>query len=516
MTDLLFERIDQLVPDPMAEGNWDDVLTRAGQTASRRSLRSRRRVLVAVSVVVAVAIVLFATPAFGLRSALLDLIGRTDVPFSASKPAPNRVKKQYLDLETRLASGAFAHRFGVLVAAEAREVGTFTINGHSRRLWVVPTKKGGGFCYTFEKASGSCNDGSAAQRKDRPLSITWLAGGGPRLRIAPGVIAVLQVSGTITATDAAQLQVLYADGTRTTIPFVWVSRPIAAGFFSYDIPKDRMIGSGRPTAFVLTDRHGKLLARDAVKSGHIEPVFPRLQSVPHRALVPAKLPTSPSPPLQRGTGDGMSVLVGENGFAVFDTRGTPLDRFPARRATTVYSCFRITKEFGIAGVTGGNASGASPRRALGDVRVYLNTAGPFDGCEASSQVGHIWPDRLGSHAAAEIPLTARGRLYFTDRAAARDLGLFIHSARLRDAWTPGGKQLVTRLPAKFGTQLTHLPSPAAPLAPGRVGYGLVPNGATFVETSPTGKRFAVTIAHRQITHQNLAPYTTAYLFWKRS
>lgn len=508
MTDLLFERIDQLVPDPMAEGNWDDVLARAGQTASRRSLRSRRRVLVAVSVVVAVAIVLFATPAFGLRSALLDLIGRTDVPFSSSKPAPNRVKKQYLDLETRLASTAFGHRFGVLVAGEAREVGTFTINGHSRRLWVVPTKSGG-FCYTFEKASGSCNDGSAAQRKDRPLSITWLAGGKPKL-------AVLQVSGTITAANAAQLQVLYADGTRTTIPFVWVSRPIAAGFFAYDIPKNRLIGSGRPTAFVLTDRYGKLLARDAVKSGNIEPVFPRLQSVPHRALVPAKLPTSPSPPFQRGTGDGTSVLVGANGFAVFDTRRAPVDRFPARRATAMYSCFRLTKEFGIAGVAGGNASGASPIRARGDVRVYLNTAGPFDGCEASSQVGHTWPDRLGSHAAVEIPLTPRGRLYFTDRAAARDLALFIHSARLRDAWTSGGRELVTRLTAKFGTQLTQLPSPAAPLAPGRLGYSLVPNGATFVETSPTGKRFAVTIAHRWITHQNLAPYTEAYLFWKRS
>jgi hypothetical protein len=515
MTDLLFERIDQLVPDPMAEGNWDDVLLRAGQTTLRRSLRPRRRTLVVVSVV-AVAIVLFATPAFGLRSALLDLIGRTDVPFSAGKSAPNRVKKQYLDLETRLASGAFAHRFGVLVAAEAREVGAFTINGHSRRLWVVPTRKGGGFCYTFEKASGGCNDGSAAQRKDRPLSMTWLAGGGPRLRIPRGVSAVIQVSGTITATNAAQLQVLYADGTRSTIPFVWVSRPIAAGFFAYDIPKNRLIGSGRPTAFVLTDRRGKLLARDAVKSGNIEPVFPRPQPVSHRAFVPAKLPTSPSPPLQRGTGDGTSVLVGGNGFVVFDTRGTPLDRFSARRATAMYSCFRITKAFGIAGVAGGNASGASPQRARGDVRVYLNTAGPFDGCEASSEVGHTWPDRLGSHAAVEIPLTPRGRLYFTDRAAARDLALFIHSARLRDAWTPGGTELVTRLTAKFGTQLTQLASPAAPLAPGRVGYSLVPNGATFVETSPTGKRFAVTIAHRWITHQNLDPYTRAYLFWKRS
>lgn len=516
MTDLLFERIDQLVPDPMAEGNWDDVLARAGRTVSRSSLRSRRRVLVAVSVVGAVAIVLFATPAFGLRSALFDLIGRTDVPFSSSKPAPNRVKKQYLDLETRLASAAFAHRFGVLVAGEAREVGTFTLNGHPRRLWVVPTKKGGGFCYTFEKASGSCNDGSVAQRKDRPLSITWLAGGGPKLGIPLGVVAVLQVSGTITATEAARLQVLYADGARTTIPFVWVSRPIAAGFFAYDIPNNRLIGSARPTAFVLTDRYGKLLARDAVKSGNIEPVFPRLQSAPHRTLVPAKLPTSPSPPLQRGTGDGTSVLVGENGFAVFDTRRTPLDRFAARRATAMYSCFRLTKEFGIAGVAGGNAPGASPQRAHGDVRVYLNTAGPFDGCEASSQVGHTWPDSLGSHAAVEIPLTSRGGLYFTNRAAARDLALFIHSSRLRDAWSPGGNQLVARLTAAFGKQLTELPSPTAPLTPGRVGYSLVPNGATFVETSPTGTRFAVTIAHRSITHQNLGPYTKAYLFWKRS
>jgi hypothetical protein len=514
MTDLLFDAIDQLVPDPVAQGNWDDVLSRAGETASVRRL-PRRQVLVAVSAVVAVVIVLFATPAFGLRSALLDLIERTDVPFSTSKPAPDRVKKQYLDLDTRLASVAFPHRFGVLVAAEAREVGTFTINGHSRKLWVVPSKSGG-FCYTFEKATGSCNDGSSAQRKERPLSVSWLAGGRPKLGIPPNVVVVIRVSGAITAPSAARLEVLYADGVRTPIPFVWVSRPIAAGFFSFDIPTNRLTGSRRPTAFVLTDRHGKVLARDAVNAGNVEQVLPRLRPLPHRALVHPTLPTSPSAPRQRGTGDGTSVVVGNNGFAVFDTRATPVERFPARRAAAMYSCFRITKEFGIAGTTGGNAPGASPRRSRGGVRVFLNTAGPFDGCEVSSQVGHRWPDRLGSHAAVEIPLTPKGRLYFTDRAAARDLALFIHSSRLRDAWSPGGKQLVARLTATFGKQLTQLPSPAAPLAQGHVGYSLVPNGATFVETSPTGKRFAVTIAHRWITHQNLAPYTKAYLFWKRS
>jgi hypothetical protein len=505
MTDRLFDAIEQLVPDPMADGNWDDVLARAGQTVATRPSLPRRRVPVAVAVVVAaVVVVLFATPAFGLRSALFDLIGRTDVPFSASKPAPNRVKKQYLDLSTRLASTAFASRFGVPIAAEAREVGTFTINGHSRKLWVVPTKSSG-FCYTFEKAGGGCNEGGAVQRAERPLSVTWLA----------SVTVVTQISGTITAPNAVRLQVIYGDGARATIPFVWVSRPIAAGFFAYNTPANRLADARRPTALVLTDRRGTVLARDAIESGNIKPVFPPLQQVPHDAFHPPKPPTSPSPPIQQGQGNRTSVIVGKNGFAVFDLRKTPVDRFPARRATAMYSCFRITNAFGIAGVTNGNARGASPQRSPGDVRVYLNTAGPFDGCEVSSLVGHSWPDRLGSHAAIEISLTSKGGLYFTDRAAARDLALFIHSSRLRDAWSSDRNQLVERLTAKFGKRLTHLPSPEDPLGPGRVGYGLVPNGATFVETSPTGKRFTVTITHRFIAHQNLSPYTKAYLFWKR-
>ena len=47
---------------------------------------------------------------------------------------------------------------GAVMAREARDAGSFTINGHARRLWVVPVS-GGGFCYEFERVGGKLRRG---------------------------------------------------------------------------------------------------------------------------------------------------------------------------------------------------------------------------------------------------------------------------------------------------------------------------------------------------------------------
>jgi hypothetical protein len=521
MTEQLLERLDDLVPIPDRDGNWHDVLVRAGEARSARP-RSRRMVLAVAGVVGLLAVVLFATPAFGLRSALLGLIGRTNVPFSSSKMAPNRIKKQYLDLGTRLAQNAFGRPIGTVMAREARDAGTFTINGHARRLWVVPVS-GGGFCYEFERVGGSCVADSA-ERRMRPMQISFFGGPGMKVRrvpathrvtiVHPALPEVTRILGTITAPDASLLQIVYADGTRVTIPFVWVTRPIAAGFFSYDVPTERLTGPARPTALVLSDARGKELAREAIVGGKVRQVYPAVQSVSHPATALPKASTVLSAPLQRGTGDATSVVVGRNGVAVFDLRGTSPDRIRAGSPSLAFECFRITKEFGILGLAGGFAS-AAPGPSPGEVRVYVGARGPFDGCDISAGGGHVWPDRFGSHAPVEIALTPAGRTYFANRAAARDLALFVHSARLREAWHPGGERLAAALAATFGSAVTRLHSAAAPLAAGHVGYVLVPDGATFVERSTTGKRFTVTIVHHFIAHQNLPPYSKATLFWKK-
>ena len=60
------------------------------------------------------------------------------------------------------------------------------------------------------------------------------------------------------------------------------------------------------------------------------------------------------------------------------------------------------------------------------IRIF-GLARPYDGCEVEGGYGHTWPDRNHSHSAVEIALTPRGRRYFADRAAARDLALLVRS-----------------------------------------------------------------------------------------
>ena len=107
----LFDAIDELTPPELREfGDWDDVLRRAGivvgppvrreaphAASLRRKLLTRRRLL-AVALVVAALGALLATPAFGIRQLLLDLVGRTNVRFSSGKSAPFEVKRQFFDL----------------------------------------------------------------------------------------------------------------------------------------------------------------------------------------------------------------------------------------------------------------------------------------------------------------------------------------------------------------------------------------------------------------------------------
>ena len=46
---------------------------------------------------------------------------------------------------------------------------------------------------------------------------------------------------------------------------------------------------------------------------------------------------------------------------------------------------------------------------------------PFDGCSATGKYGHTWKDAHGTHDLVEIPLTAKGRRFFAERAVARDV-----------------------------------------------------------------------------------------------
>jgi hypothetical protein len=466
MTDPLLDALDGLVPAPSATGDWDDVLARS----SLRRTHGRRLLVVGVA---AALVVVVAAPALAY---LLGWIGRRDVAFSHAKPAPNIVKKRFYDLGL----GA-PPRFAFHVqAGRAREVGTFTIHGHPRKLWVAPTR-GGGFCFFLEQSFGGCQ--RAQDRRRFPLSVSWM-GATPRTD-APG-----SVGGTISSARAARLELVYEDGSRVDIPFVFVSKPIGAGFFSYDVKRAHWTRGHRARALLALDARGHELARQAF------PYVRRRRVVhvplPLRPRTPRTLPTTtvpPTPPLQRASARGVSVVAGANGSAIFRTGDIDLELRPLLARSVDFVCFRIVRVFGI---LEDRALGIEGRLAPTVALRYFGVRPPWDGCEIQGEYGHRWPDRFGSHSAVELPFTAVGRRWFSDRAAARDLALFVRSRRMHELRKETGAVFARDLRAAYPSL-------------GRIRYRLTPTGVTFSEG-----RFRVVVSHGRIVRQNLKPY--AFVF----
>jgi hypothetical protein len=97
----------------------------------------------------------------------------------------------------------------------------------------------------------------------------------------------------------------------------------------------------------------------------------------------------------------------------------------------------------------------------------------------------------------EIPLTPRGRRFFADRAAARDLALFVRSRRMQQIRKLDGAAFERALRSAYPRL-------------GRIQYTLTSRGVTFTETSSTGKRFEVVVRDGRIVRQNLKPYAVVF------
>jgi hypothetical protein len=500
---LILEELHRLSPLDLAErGDWNAVLADAKAVPSRakkkwtfpraRFAGWRRRPRRTVAVALALALIaLLATPAFGVQGYVLRLLGRKNVSFINSPSAPNVVKKQFLDLPL----GAPRQFSPQVKAAQTRVVATFSIAGHQRKLWVAPTRPGG-YCYTFELNFGGCRQTQA----DRSVGgkgqfgVTW-EGGSLKLGVNDSIVT--RVGGDITAPGAAKITATYADGTSSDIPFIWVSTPIAAGFYSYDIPTAHWNKQHRLLALTLYAKSGKQLGRqtfpyDAHPRSVRIPLPPNV-GTPQQRVLPTAPDVPPSEPTQKGSAEGFKVEVGHNGAVQFTQIGqTPiLEELVGRSAG--FGCFRLTKEFGIFTVRGLSQEG----KLAPKVGFELNGVGrPVDGCEVQASIGHVWPDRLHNRAAVEIPLTAAGRRFFVDRAAARDLALFVRSRRMHQLRREPAARAKRDIEAAYGRNLAQSPIRVA-----------VINATTlqFSETSPTGRRFQVTVKHGRISDQNLRP-----------
>ena len=224
---------------------------------------------------------------------------------------------------------------------------------------------------------------------------------------------------------------------------------INAGFFLYQIPKGHERPGTRVIAVAVRDKHGRVLARQPLQ--YAPPHLPvRTVTSPPSAPHPAATPPTPTPPFQQGSAYGATVVVGSNRVAKFDTSHIAAAVRPLIPNAS-YGCFRFMQyhqdapaEFGFA-----------PRTIIGSTIQISGLPTPYDGCEIQGSYGHLWPDSNGSHSAVEIAFTARGRHFFADRAAARDLALFVRSRRMQQIRTEQGQQLLNDIHATYGHALAR-------------------------------------------------------------
>lgn len=506
---LLFERLDELVDDCAgARGDWDDVLRRAENaarlTAPRRRLRRPSRRVLAWGVAVAsLLVIFFATPAFGL---LRNWIGRKDVPFTG-KTAPFVVKRNFADMSIGSPPGMAPQA----IAGQTRKVGVFHAFGRAYLLYVVPTRNGA-FCWMFG-GSSTCPDA-------RPVARTYPHMSGavnPYLlsteigmnRVSRrGSAYRLEIDGVVYAKNAASLSVEYEDHTSVQIPFVYVSKPIDAGFFLYGIPPTHYRSGNTLVAVSAHDSQGKLIARVPMSVARLftaNGVRPRQPLTTSSAVRPPRLLPQPlpalKPPLQHGQAEGVAVVAGKNGAVVIDvSRAEERVRALIGRGAG-WDCFSFFGPYHLSDPAGIGMS--LPNGVEKNGLRMLGIPAPFAGCEVTGTYGRRWPDRFHSHEAVEIAFTTRARTYFADRAAARDLALFVQLLRIRGIRGLSGDALDSAISSEFGTKVAHLSSVFSSLAPGDVGFVDRSGGAAYIEHSTTGRRFSVTIESGKIVAQNL-------------
>jgi hypothetical protein len=219
-------------------------------------------------------------------------------------------------------------------------------------------------------------------------------------------------------------------------------------------------------------------------------------------LVSVAAAAAASRPLQHGTSQGVSVNVYAPGRAVFDlTHASAHVRRQLRAPQIDPGCVKARlvqgqwKAYDVFGPT--TSFSRRIEVDLGSVTIPPGPSGvqfraPYDGCEIGGLYGHRWNDAFGTRDAVEIWLTVRGRHFFNDRAAARDLAYFVRSRRvqqIRLSATPGAglDWFVRRYPGRvvaMARPTEHVPRHV-------IGFWIGSETITFTATSSTHRRFFV-------------------------
>jgi hypothetical protein len=222
--DLLTERFARLANDA-DDSDWADVLRRAGQT-SRRWL--------AFPLAAALAVV-------AVGSALA--FHRQIVDFFGAEPAPERVVLDFGQLGIHVTPNLGPKT----IPEQARKVMDLEARGKHRALFVAPTVDGG-FCWLIPGMYGSCGRIQPNQRKLGAVVLDSPEGG------------PADFSGYVLDTSVTKLEVTYEDGGSIELPITWVTPPIDAGFYAFEVPPDHLREGHRARMLRALDEHGDVVA----------------------------------------------------------------------------------------------------------------------------------------------------------------------------------------------------------------------------------------------------------------
>lgn len=199
---------------------------------------------VALAVIVMTICFLLVAPAVGIRVPVLNF-------WSADK-APQKIVADFASLS----EGAPPGMDPGALSGETRKI---ALPG-GRTLWVAPTRYGG-FCTLFEGTGGGCDKLGTV-----PLGVSWSASRLSREEMTHPPIpttAFDRVDGWVNGKYADSVEIRFADGETYRPELVWVSEPIDAGFFVYEVASEHRRQGREIEAIVALNGDGEVIFEDS-------------------------------------------------------------------------------------------------------------------------------------------------------------------------------------------------------------------------------------------------------------
>jgi hypothetical protein len=273
---------------------------------------------------------------------------------------------------------------------------------------------------------------------------------------------------------------------------------------------------------VALDKDGKVLwVQCQAMERSPAPQFPsggcgKYKNSPPPNVTPTPRPAKPvGPPgpvvVQRGEADGVRILVrGAQIEANFGGISAETRRLlKTRQGRINVGCFKL--------ITIGNSHYSSgsfvttPFTTVVRVRPWSPDGArraPFVGCTATGTYGHSWNDAHGTHDAVEVPLTARGRRFFADRAVARDIAWLARARVFHDIRYMRETLSAQEVARRLGSRVVVLDSSGATPPVGKLGVWTgEQRRIVLVERSSTGRRLFLDIRRGIIYRTNFLGLT---------